>query len=264
MKKGIYYLLLTVLVAVLGFSLWKIFSITTEYQGGEEAYESLEQFISTTPAPEKTEQPTDGETVPEGETLPVEDATNWPVVDFEALAAINPDVMGWITIPGTVVNYPIVQGADNDYYLEHLFDGTRNRAGSIFLECSISPDLTANNNVIHGHHMRNGTMFTAICKYKTQAFYDAHPTAQLMTPAGNYEIRFFSGYVSATDGDAWDPWFTEADYQNWLNRVSKKSYFSAGVTPTTEDRVVTLSTCSYEFDDARFVLHGILVPADET
>lgn len=272
MKKVIYYLILVILVGVLAFSLWKIVGITTEYQGGEDAYKSLEQFISTPGVPQPPEPVTEIQTTPEGETviveIPVEENVGqaeprWPVVDFDALRAINPDVVGWIYIPGTVVNYPIAQTTDNDYYLTHLFDGTRNSSGCIYLDCVASPDFLAQNSVLHGHHMKNGSMFAAICKYKDQSFYEAHPYAMLLTSGGNYEIRFFSGYVTDTAADAWNPFFLDEDFAAWLDRLDGKSCFDSDVIPTADDRVVTFSTCTYEFEDARFVLHGVLRQVSE-
>ena len=270
MKKAIYYLILLILVGVLAFSLWQIFQITTEYQGGEDTYKSLEQFISVPTLPDHQPAPepvTEIQTTPEGETviveIPVEETVQWPVVDFDALWDINSDIVGWICIPGTAVNYPIAQTTDNDYYLTHLFDHSRNSSGCIFLDCAASADFMTNNSVLHGHHMKNGSMFAAVCKYKSQSFYDAHPYAMLLTSGGNYEIRFFSGYVTDTSADAWDPWFTDEDFSAWLDRLGRKSCFDSDVVPAAGDRVVTFSTCSYEFDDARFVLHGVLREVSE-
>lgn len=255
MKKFICILLILVLLAVMGYALWQIFGITAEYEAGADSYEALEQFVVM---PEKIPAPTapEGETIPPAET----EAIQWPAVDFEALAQVNSDIVGWLYIPGTVINYPLVQGADNDYYLTHLFDGKTNSSGCIFLDSGAAGDFSAMNSVLHGHHMKNGSMFAGICEYKDPVYFEAHPTGLLLTPGGNYEVRFFSGYVCATDSDAWNSVFSEADHGPWLEERARLSCFGSDVTPTTEDKVLTLSTCSYEFKDARFVLHGILVP----
>ena len=253
MKKFICILLILALLAVLGCCLWQIVGITDEYQAGEQAYEELERYIvmpETVPV-----ETTDTEETVEAETAPVQ--IQWPHVDFEALAQVNGDIVGWLYIPGTVINYPVVQGDDNEYYLKHLFDGKYNSSGCIYLDCGAEGDFTSMNSVLHGHHMKNGSMFAGICKYKDQSYFDEHPTAMLLTPDGNYLVEFFSGYVCEVTADAWDYDFDEA----WLDKRIRSSYFEADVVPTTEDRVLTLSTCSYEFTDARFVLHGRLIPA---
>ena len=253
MKKFICILLMLVLLAVLGYCVWQIVGITDEYQAGEQVYEELEQYI-VMPETVPVETTVQDETI-EAETAPVQ--IQWPHVDFEALAQVNGDIVGWLYIPGTVINYPVVQGDDNEYYLKHLFDGKYNSSGCIYLDCGAEGDFTTMNSVLHGHHMKNGSMFAGICKYKDQSYFDEHPTAMLLTPDGNYLVEFFSGYVCEVTADAWDYDFDEA----WLDKRIRSSYFEADVVPTTEDRVLTLSTCSYEFTDARFVLHGRLIPA---
>ena len=254
MKKFICILLILVLLAVLGYCVWQIVGITDEYQAGVEVYEELEQFV-VMPETVPVETTADEEIV-EAETEPA--AIQWPEVDFEALAQVNGDIVGWLYIPGTVINYPVVQGADNEYYLKHLFDGKVNSSGCIYMDCGAEGDFTSMNSVLHGHHMKNGSMLAGICKYKDQSYFDEHPTAMLLTPDGRYEVKFFSGYVCETTSDAWDYDFDEA----WIDKRIRSSYFDADLIPTTEDHILTLSTCSYEFTDARFVLHGVLLKAE--
>lgn len=261
MKKAIFVLLVVILLGVMSYSLWQILGITAEYRGGTDSYDELGQFL-VIPETKPVVQETTGENPAEETEAPTEAEILWPEVDFDALAQVNDDVVGWIYVPGTAINYPVVQGSDNDYYLRHLFNGKRNSSGCIFLDFGAEGDFTSMNSVLHGHHMKNGSMFAAVCKYKTQSFFDEHPTGLLMTPGGNYEIRFFAGYVCSTESDAWDIGFAESDYAAWLDKRIRKSYFDSGIVPTTADRVITLSTCSYEYDDARFVIHGVLVPAE--
>jgi len=262
MKKGIFVILIILLIGVFVFSGWKVFGILREYRIGENFYQDMEQFISV-PEPEET-KPKNKETSPkEGEpvtasTEPAPAEPVWPEVDFAALREINPDVVGWVYIPGTRVNYPILQGDTNDTYLYHLMTGEYNGAGSIFLEADIQPDFSAQNNPIYGHHMKNGTMFADIADYRDQTFYDAHPYAMLLTPEGNYYVRIFSGYVTDAWDDVWETAFYEDDFALWLRKLERQSYFSSEVVPTTEDRIVTFSTCTYEYNDARFVVHGVL------
>lgn len=198
----------------------------------------------------------------ETEETPAELA--WPEVDFTALAAVNPDVTAWLYGPDTGISYPVVQGTDNDYYLDHLLDGTANSAGCLFVDTSCRPDFSGRNTVIYGHRMKNGTMFAALGNYQEQVYYDAHPVFLLVTPEGRYVVELFSGYVADTAESAWMLDFSdEQAYLAWLEEVGEKSAFSSKVSPRAEDRVVTLSTCSYEFENARFVLHGVLRPEEE-
>ena len=106
--------------------------------------------------------------------------------------------------------------------------------------------------------MKNGTMFTDLDKYKKQEFFDEHPVALLMTPDKNYKVDFFAGYVAAPQDDAWEIGFTETEFEVWLQNAADRSCFTSEIAPNISDHILTLSTCSYEFDDARFVLVGAL------
>lgn len=257
MKKTIYICAVILFLGIFGFSAWKLIQIGSEYRKGEKEYEHLSQYVSI---PE-TNQNNKKETVPAGEkteeetTAPVD---TWPVVDFAALQLINPDVVGWIYIPGTDVNYPVVQGEDNDEYLYHLISGEFNSSGSIFLDAGASALFLSRNNPIYGHNMKNGTMFADMINYNSQTFYEDHPAAYLLTPEKNYKVNIFSAYTIDAWADSWQMSFTDDAYTEWLNRLRQKSYIAADVVPSVTDRVLTFSTCTYETGDARFLVHGIL------
>lgn len=253
------WILITVFVAcaaVFAFSGWKLLELQLEYKSGEGTYTGLEEYVSipipTDPVTDLTGRPDQTDEVTE------EDTTIWPVVDFDALREVNSDIVAWIYLEDTTINYPVVQGDDNNYYLKHMFEGSWNSAGCIFLDSRNASDFSDRHSVIYGHHMRNGSMFSALDEYKAQEFYNEHPTILLMTPEYNYIIEVFSAYVTNVNENAWDLAFTQTDYEAWLEETKKKSCFTSTLTPEPSDRVVTLSTCSYEFDNARFVVVGIL------
>lgn len=255
LRKVIYSVLIVIFLAIFAFSAWQLYQIFDEYKAGTDTYAALEQYVSV---PDSTStEPATGETGQAGGEKKT-DNTVWPVVDFEALQEINPDIVGWIYIEDTEINYPIVQGDDNTYYLKHLFDGTANSSGSIFLDAYVEPDFSGQNSILHGHHMKNGSMFGGLKYYKEQSYYDEHSVALLLTPEANYKVLLFSGYVVSTAADAWDTEFTDSQYAKWLKEISGKSCFESDIVPETTDRILTLSTCSYEFNDARFILHGII------
>lgn len=262
MKKAIHYLLLAFFTVLLLFSSWKLASELLSYKEGQDSYESLEQYVSFETAateplpPAQTEEPVETETEEP-------DKTQWPKVDFVQLEAINPDVVGWIFIEGTNINYPVVQGEDNDYYLSHLFDRSSNSSGSIFLDAYCAPDFSDSHSILYGHHMKDKTMFYSLMEYKDQAFYDTHPEGMLITPQGNYKLRFFSGYVSDTWSDAWEMDFVTNDFGTWLQDIAERSCFSSPYAPVPSDNIVTLSTCSYEFEEAKFVVHGYIAEREE-
>ena len=265
MRKSVFCTLILILLAVLFFSAWKVIQITQSYEEGETTYEALMEYV-VVPSVMSKESITVKETAEEKiqpeeyveETTQGEDLYQWPRVDFEGLKEVNPDVVGWIYMEGTNINYPIVQGKNNDYYLRHLIDGTYNNAGCIFLDSACSSEFASKNNIIYGHNMKNGTMFHILMEYKKQEYYDEHPVARLMTPNGNYEIAFFSGFVAKDPSDAWETNFLDGEFDDWIVKTKNKSIFASEVQPIADDRILTLSTCTYEFENARFVLYGIM------
>ncbi len=240
-KRYVYLVLCAVLLAVMAFSGWKVFTILVEYRQGEQTYQQMEELSLLPPAEEENRTPSR---------------------NFEALWEVNPDVVAWISIPGTTIDYPVVQGLDDKYYLRRMITGEWNIAGSIFLDAQCSPDFSDPCSIIYGHNMRNSTMFSDLAKYKQQEFYDTYPIGQLETPEGIFEIKFFSGFVADSGHKVWDLSQAREDFPSWVSEMAGQSQFQSGVVPRETDRILVLSTCSYEFDNARFVLLGMLLPSE--
>jgi sortase B len=266
MRKVIRILLLILFTGLLLYSAANVIDIALTYREGKDSYDSLEQFVSLQNIPQAsvpgpTADPVTGEFPTPGpdETESAPETAENALVDFDTLAEINPDIVGWIYIPGTNINYPVVQGRDNDYYLNHLFDGTVNAAGCIFLDAANASEFTDPHTIIYGHHMKDDTMFADLVRYKQGSFYQEHPTATLVTRDRVYTIQLFSGYVCDDWADAWKLDFGTGEFETWLSQVCDRSYFRCEAKPGPEDQILTLSTCTYEFEDAKFVLHGYIV-----
>jgi sortase B len=122
-----------------------------------------------------------------------------------------------------------------------------------------SGKFTDRNSILYGHRMNNGTMFADLSNYSNQAFFEEHPYLLIITPEAKYKAEVFSAYVANTTYNSWDTVFDgDEKYMNWLESIQSRSYFNRDVEFSPESRVVTLSTCTYEFEDARFIVHALL------
>lgn len=182
-------------------------------------------------------------------------------VDFKSLKRINPDVVGWIAAKGTGIDYPVVRGKDNEFYLHHLFTGERNKLGSIFMDYRNHSDFSDKNTIIYGHNMKDGSMFFSITKYKDQQYYDNFPTMLLYTPAGNFKVELFAGIVINGNYESVRTNFKDNhDFQSYIDSLKNKSTFNSNTIIKADDKIITLCTCSYEFNNARYALYGKLTP----
>lgn len=187
------------------------------------------------------------------------------VVDWKALKKVNPDVQGWLYQKGTVINYPVVQGTDNDTYLHTRFDKQWSGGGTLFVDCRMEKDFKGFNSIIYGHHMKDGSMFRSIRGYtKEDGYYDKHKTLELATPHGNYHLVVFSAYITkATDEDTYKMTYDEAEKQAYIDRAWERSELPItrdSVDVTKNDRLVTLSTCAYDYEEARYIVMCKMVP----
>jgi sortase B len=182
-----------------------------------------------------------------------------PIIDFDAFREDFPDAAAWLRIEGTVIDYPVVQGRDNDFYLSRLPDKTPNAMGSIFLDYRSSPDFTDANTLIYGHHMRAGDMFGSIKNYSRQSFFDEHPTGTIFTPERDYQILFFASYVLDSTREVPPMDFAnEAEFNSFIREVKQRSAFRSGVEVVYGDRLVSLCTCEYSAAQNRQILVGKL------
>lgn len=185
MKKE-YFLLGILSVILLAAGVW-IYQIISEYQTAEREYEQLQEYVKVeknTRDPENT-KPNVAEDDKEGEKQ-----EETVTVDFASLQAINPDIVAWLRIPG-VLEYPVVRGKDNSYYLNHTVQKTYNIAGSIFLDYRNERDFSDSKNIIYGHNMKDGSMFHVLRNYQDIDFFQEHTDMEVYLPDGrslNYQI----------------------------------------------------------------------------
>lgn len=182
-------------------------------------------------------------------------------VDFDELMKINDDTVGWIRFykEPSQINYPVVQGADNDLYLHKTFSANENTLGAIFVDAAASSDFTDKNTIIYGHRMKDGSMFRKLEEYKDKDFWKENPYFYIYTPDGKeitYKI-YSVGQVLDTSDTYLTSFAGEEDYQKFLDMTVKEADYDTGVKVTTDDTIVTLSTCTAASDEHRFVVRGV-------
>ena len=176
------------------------------------------------------------------------------VISFDRLHAVSEDVVAWVYIPGTVINYAVAQGEDNDQYLRHLLNGQYANGGTPFMDYRNNPDVSDWNTVIYGHNMNNGTMFATLSKYGDQSFYEEHPVMYLYIPGKRFKLELVYGYTASANDRVYQLPATKEERDELLDNAAEQTSFDSGVTIGAQDRLVTLSTCSYAFNNARYVV----------
>lgn len=237
--------------------------------GGEKTYqEALDIALSGESTPDVTVPETTEETEPaptEIHWVPAEIPETDPNleqlrgIDLDALREVNPDVLGWILIPQTKVNYPLLQGEDNEFYLNNTWQKNRNYMGSIFLECQNQPDFSDFNTIIYGHNLKNGAMFAAVRSYMNQKYYESHPNVYLVTDYGIFLYEVFSAHMAPVDSMTYAMAMKQENTRReFLDYVRSESVIETPVEPAVTDQIITLSTCSGRGYDSRWVIHARL------
>ena len=181
-------------------------------------------------------------------------------IDFDALQAVNQDAVAWLYCPDTVIDYPVMRATEYDYYLRHLPDGTYNINGTLFIDYHNAADFSDSLTIIYGHHMDSGRMFGSLVGYKEQDYYAAHPYMYLYTRQGNYRIDLMYGCVIGAGEWRERSFMFKENLGNLMAFAAGNTTFASDLRYTEGDRIIAMSTCSYEFDDARYVVVGLLRP----
>lgn len=183
------------------------------------------------------------------------------VPDWLMLTAEYPGIAGWLSAPEIGINYPVMQGSDNSYYLDHLPDGSYNMAGSVFLDAGSDPALTDPLSALYGHHVGGGAMFSALLGYQKQAFYESHPVLTYYTPEQAYRVYIFAALRADADDTAALWGYAGADDEDakaeWLDRLCARSDISGAIQPLPGERLLALVTCLSLHEGApRYIIYG--------
>ena len=202
-----------------------------------------------------------GSVTPKPDNPDYPDNPAWvPFVDFATIGQRYPGLSAWIKLEGTTLDYPVMQGSNNEYYLTRLPDGTSHRHGSIFIDYRNSADFSDKNTLVYGHMSSSGDMFAALKNYRKQPFYDENPVIHIYTPFRDFELMLFAGYLVDSGIESPPLVFSDDDaFRAHITSLKSRSFFKSDVEVDDGDRLVSLCTCAYDFTNARLVIVGKLV-----
>jgi len=229
--------------------------VTTDIITTTEPETATEPIIETTerPASAATATPAQRPGRPSGAHIPVPTervaapAPQKPlsIVDFGAMRRDFPDIVAWVQSPGTVINYPVVQTTDNEFYLTRLPDKSKNSMGSVFLDYRNSNDFSDQHILLYGHDMKSGNIFGTLRHYADQAYYEKHYSIFFFTPGGDYEVMLLAGYV--LDSAVTSPplgFSNERHFNQYIDDIRERSFFKSNVQVSYGDRLVFFCTCA--------------------
>ena len=269
-KKFIRAFLFTTALTIFVFSSYKLINYSQETKISSDYNGSLvEQIVDTSPAlftsvKETSLVLTDENSELSSETqydeTPKEILEVSPIsIGFNALLQENADIVGWLYCPDSPINYPVVQSEDNEYYLRRLINGEWNISGSLFMDYRNNPLNMDWNTVIYGHNMKNDSMFGTLPSYCSQDYYEQHPIIYFLTPETDYKIELLSGFVTPSNSELYNIYLSESDRTQVLSDILNSSDFTPQIEFEENERLFTLSTCSYEYDTARYVVIGKMI-----
>ena len=248
----VFWVILIIAICVFIFAGYNLLKIGLRYKEAADSYEKVGQMLETNPSYDDTayefgEDPKSSSHDPD--MVPF-------IWDYEKMLSINPDTKGWI-YEKDLLNYPIVQTTDNDYYLHTTFDGTYNPSGCIFIDWQMPEGLNGLYCIVYGHNMNDGSMFGCLQKYhQDTSFYIKHPKMHIFNGDKHYIYNVVAAYTTPIDGFTYTDALNNADVSDYIEKARNESVYEMYKGDITDDtNIVVLSTCTEASDEAyRFVV----------
>lgn len=242
--KKIKYILLILFIGIFSFSCYKYLSVDKDIK---EEKKEQKQLIEISEIKEDVD-------ILEEESK----------INFEELSNINSDIVAWIVIDGTNINYPIVQSTNNTYYLKHSFYKKYSNYGTIYMDATANKDFSSLNTFIYGHYTANKSMFGELGNYMKQSFFEEHPYIIIYTPETTIKAEIFSVHVDNASSPSYQMNFTTNEaFKNYIDLMKEKSVINSNIEiDYTTDKIITLYSCSRETNyqkQDRYYIHGKLI-----
>ena len=231
MKRMINNILLIICIFIFCISTWKLYGYYRSYKKAKDTYSKIAK-----------------------ENVKI--SKNERKIDFKKLKSQNQDIAGWIYIRGTTIDYPIVQGKDNEEYLHQDFNKKKSSSGTIFLDNNCKKDFTTDNNIIYGHHMKNGTMFAQLLKFREKSFLKKHNEIMIFTPDRTIHLKVISAYAQKAQNKIPVTFANDKQKKAYIKKIESMSEQTIKTSRINDSHIYTFVTCSYEGEDNRTYVHA--------
>lgn len=231
MKRMINNIFLIICIFIFCISTWKLYGYYRSYKKAKDTYSKIAK-----------------------ENVKI--SKNERKIDFKKLKSQNQDIAGWIYIRGTTIDYPIVQGKDNEEYLHQDFNKKKSSSGTIFLDNNCKKDFTSDNNIIYGHHMKNGTMFAQLLKFREKSFLKKHNEIMIFTPDRTIHLKVISAYAQKAQNKIPVTFANDKQKKAYIKKIESMSEQTIKTSRINDSHIYTFVTCSYEGEDNRTYVHA--------
>ena len=249
MNRKIYIIISVVLAAVLAVSTFFIIRNKMDSAKQNEVYDNLAEIV-------EDDQPEENEGITYSEDKDY-------LAEYYELYQQNNDMVGWIKVDDTNINYPVMQSIDEpNFYLKHKFDKTYSAYGCPYVQENCDVQKPSDNIIIYGHHMNDGSMFTGLMKFTDKSFWENHKTIEFdtLTDQNQYEVIAVFKTVVYTDSEESFKYYEFTDAENaeefdeYVAKCKELSLYDTGVTAEYGDKLISLSTCEYSHNNGRLVV----------